>query len=87
VRNEELKNDPGFRENARKAREEMESMLRLERAEWQIKALKEVLTYLVATEDRKDTIGKDSIYYSRKKLGWSKARKLLSDLEISETTY
>lgn len=34
--------------------------------EWKNKALKEALQYLVDTKERKDTIGKDSIYMQRK---------------------
>jgi len=48
---------------------------------WQNKALVEALQYLVDTKERKDTIGKDSIYMARKDLGWRKAKLLLNDIK------
>lgn len=45
-------------------------------------ALKEALQYLVETKERKDTIGKDSIYFQRKKFGWMKAKSLLKELNV-----
>ena len=50
----------------------------LQKLQWENKALREALQYLVDTKERKDTIGKDSIYMQRKNLGWMKAKNLLS---------
>ncbi|CAL67372.1 hypothetical protein [Christiangramia forsetii] len=49
----------------------------LEKLQWENKALKDALQYLVDTKKRKDTIGKDSIYIQRKNMGWRKAEALL----------
>lgn len=46
--------------------------------QWENRALREALQYLVDTKKRKDEIGKDSIYMSRQRLGWMKANSLLN---------
>ena len=50
----------------------------LQKLQWENKALRNALQYLVDTKKRKDTIGKDSIYLKRKELGWMKAKSLLN---------
>ena len=52
---------------------------KLQKLQWENKALKDALQYLVDTKNRKDTIGKDSIYIKRKELGWMKAKSLLKN--------
>jgi len=42
-----------------------------------IRILREALEYLLEVKDRKDTIGKDSIYLEKQKIAWDKARKAL----------
>ncbi len=49
----------------------------IQKLQWENKALRDALQYLVDTKERKDTIGKDSIYMERQKMGWMKARHLL----------
>ena len=49
----------------------------LQKLQWENKALRDALQYLVDTKHRKDTIGKDSIYMQRQRLGWMKAKSLL----------
>lgn len=49
----------------------------MQKLEWENAALRGALQYLVDTKDRKDTIGKDSIYMSRQRMGWIQARNLL----------
>ena len=45
------------------------------------KILREALEYLVKTKDRKDIIGKGSIYLQRQKIAWRKARQALKNTE------
>ena len=45
------------------------------------KVLREALEYLVKTKDRKDTIGKDSVYLQMQKIAWRKARQALKNTE------
>jgi len=49
----------------------------VQKLQWENKALRDALQYLVDTKERKDTIGKDSIYMQRKTFGWMKAKGLL----------
>lgn len=49
----------------------------LQKLQWENKALRDALQYLVDTKERKDTIGQDAIYMQRKNLGWMKAKQLL----------
>ncbi len=51
----------------------------IQKLQWRVKALNDALQYLVDTKERKDTIGKDAIYLQRQKLGWMKAKQLLTD--------
>ena len=57
----------------------MEEPTELQKLQWENKALRNALQYLVDTKKRKETIGKDSIYMSRQRLGWMKAESLLRD--------
>ena len=49
-----------------------------QKLEWQNKALRDALEYLLETKRRKETIGKDAIYLQRKNLGWMKAEQLIN---------
>ena len=49
----------------------------IQKLQWANKALRDALQYLIDTKERKDTIGKDSIYMQRKTFGWMKAKSLL----------
>jgi len=50
----------------------------LQKLQWENKALRNALQYLVDTKKRKETVGADSIYLQRKKFGWMKAKSLLT---------
>lgn len=50
----------------------------LQKLQWENKALRDALQYLVDTKKRKDTIGQDAIYMQRKHMGWRKANQLLN---------
>lgn len=50
----------------------------LQKLQWENKALREALQYLVDTKERKDKIGKDSICMQRENFGWMKAKTLLN---------
>lgn len=57
----------------------MEEPTELQKLQWENTALREALQYLVDTKKRKDTMGQDSIYFSRKNFGWRKAEQLLKE--------
>ncbi len=59
----------------------MKEPTELQKLQWENKALRDALQYLVDTKKRKDTIGQDSIYFSRKHFGWMKAEQLLNNKE------
>jgi len=56
---------------------QVENKILVEKLQARNKALTDALQYLVDTKERKDTIGKDSIYMQRKNMGWLKAKSLL----------
>lgn len=49
----------------------------IQKLQWENKALRDALQYLIDTKERKETIGQDSIYTQRNKFGWMKAKSLL----------
>ena len=59
---------------------EIQDPTELQVLKWEKQALMDALQYLVDTKDRKETIGKDSIYMQRKKFVWMKAESLLKTL-------
>lgn len=54
----------------------------LQKLQWGNTALRDALQYLVDTKEHKDTIGKDSLYMSRQRFGWIKARNLLKRIKL-----
>jgi hypothetical protein len=59
--------------------ESLQEPTEIQKLQWENKALRDALQYLVSTKEREYNIGKDSIFMQREKLGLMKAKSLLKD--------